>query len=111
MLLKLDDLGRNVGRVSLAATHSFQSGGDVGDEKEANKSDVQLSCGIADRDTLRLSVKHRIDHGGMTLIEDRRSALHEDFVNLLGNLRSIGALGQRFGFAAPEQLFSQDVTA
>ena len=70
LLLKLGDLGRGVGRIALATANASLSGRKVGCQKEADKADILLERGLADRNAFRFTGKHRIDHHGMALDKD-----------------------------------------
>ena len=92
-ILEPGDLGRSVGCVALAAADAAPSGRKIRLKKEADKSNIQPACGIADRGSLRFSRKHRVGDDGMALRENPQGALHEKFVNLLGHFRLVGTFG------------------
>ena len=81
LFLKSGDLGRSVGCIALATTNAALSGRKVGLEKEADKPDIQLARGVADRGSFRCARKHRVDDNGMALDKDPDGALHEGIVN------------------------------
>ncbi len=53
--------------------------------------------------------EHRVDDDGMALDENARRALDEDFVDLPGHLRPVGAFRQPIGFLDLEKLLPQHV--
>lgn len=111
LLLKFGNLRRGVGCIAPAAADAIEPGRQIGYEKEADKPDVQIARGGADRNSFNFMRKNRVHDDGMALRKRSNGALHKNFVDLASHCRLVGAARQPLGFMDLKMLFSQDVAA